>query len=84
MIKCRLYSRPGCHLCDVMLQELGSIDQKNKISIEIVNIDNDPVIYQKYAMRIPVLTLSENDRVICEQFLDRKIIEQILGPGTED
>jgi len=78
MIKFRLYSRPGCHLCDVLLQELRSLDQKNNISIEILDIDMDPVLYQKYALRIPVLTLSEDDKVLCEQYLDRKIIEQIL------
>ena len=78
MIRLRLYSRPGCHLCDVMLQELESLAYKNRISIEVLNIDNDPDLYGKYALRIPVLTLSENDRVLCEQFLDRKIIEQIL------
>lgn len=78
IIRFKLYSRPGCHLCDVMLQELRSIDQKNKISIEILNIDKDPVLYQKYALRIPVLTLSDNDKVLCEQFLDRQIIERIL------
>ena len=78
MIKFRLYSRPGCHLCDVMLQELRSLDQQNIISIEILDIDKDPVMYQKYALRIPVLTLSDNDKVVCEQVLDRKVIEQIL------
>jgi len=61
-----------------MLQELRLLAQQNKISIEVLNIDNNPVLYRKYALRIPVLTLSENDKVLCEQFLDRKIIEQIL------
>lgn len=78
MIRFRLYSRPGCHLCEVMLKELASIADNNSIGIEVLNIDDDPGLYRKYALRIPVLTLTESDTVLCEQNLDRKKIEQLL------
>lgn len=78
MIRFRLYSRPGCHLCEVMLQELASIADKNRIRVEVLNIDDDPELYRKYALRIPVLTLTESDTVLCEQSLNRETIEQLL------
>jgi hypothetical protein len=74
----RLYGRPGCHLCEIMLEALRSLNQQKKFRIEILDIDSDPALYHKYALRIPVLTRSDNDKVICEQVLDQQTIKQIL------
>jgi glutaredoxin len=50
-----LYTRPGCHLCEdaktliqPMLAEFGA-------TLREVNIDDDPVLRQRYGTDIPVI-----------------------------
>lgn len=53
-----LYTLIGCHLCDqvaVMLQEMG-------IGWTAVEIDTDPELERKYAIRIPVLCLPDTGK----------------------
>ncbi len=36
-----LYSKPGCHLCDVMKEELARIDLGRPVALEVVDISGD-------------------------------------------
>ncbi len=78
-INLNLYSRPGCHLCDVMLSTLGQMELQLQLSINVVNIDTDKELQKKYAARIPLLTLAETDEVLSEYFLDKNRIQSLVG-----
>jgi hypothetical protein len=52
-----LYSRPGCHLCEVMKSEIGRARVARPFRIEEVNIDGDPELYTRYRHSIPVLAI---------------------------
>ena len=49
-----LYSRPGCHLCELLLDELrpmlGPSDE-----VRIVDISENADLTRRYGLRIPVL-----------------------------
>ena len=52
MIGLRLYSRPGCHLCDfavLMLDESGA-----GLELDTVNIEEEPGLLERYDTAIPV------------------------------
>ena len=68
-----LYSRPGCHLCEEMMTTLQDIGAGNLFQVDVVNIDKDPVLQHLYGARIPVLVSAQDDRVISEHFLDKKV-----------
>ena len=74
MIKLRFYSRSGCHLCDVMLDALMSMDIASECSLQVFDIDTDPVLQKQYALRIPVLAADEGNIIICEQSLDQQAV----------
>ena len=47
----RLYTTLGCHLCDealVLLKEFG-------LQVEMVEIADDDVLFERYGLRIPVV-----------------------------
>jgi len=46
-----LYTRDGCHLCD---RAMTLLDQAG-IDWRPVDIDDDPVLAEKYGLRVPVL-----------------------------
>jgi hypothetical protein len=48
------YTRQGCHLCEVMLEELLPLI-RGKLEIEIRDIDSQPDWCEKYDVRVPVI-----------------------------
>ena len=68
MTRLTLYHRPGCHLCDDMLDELEALCRGRQVSIELVDVDGDPRLGRRFGRDIPVLTAG--DREICRHRLD--------------
>ena len=68
----QLYSRPGCHLCEQMLDELSPIEKTYNFIINVVDISDDEQLIAEYAGRIPVLV--RDARTICEYFLDEQAL----------
>jgi len=52
-----IYSRPGCHLCDVMKAVVERVGQTVAVSLEEIDISRDPELESHYGLEIPVLTI---------------------------
>jgi len=52
-----LYSRPGCHLCDEMKEEIAKANCAELYTLKEINIENDPVLLARYKFDIPVLLI---------------------------
>jgi len=55
VIALTLYSRPGCHLCDVMKETITRVAQEVAFRLEEVDISTDPALEARYGQEIPVL-----------------------------
>ncbi len=75
MAPLRIYSRPGCHLCEQLLEDLLPL-VRGRVEIEVVNIDDDVVLGREYGTRIPVLEYA--GRVVCQYTLNDSAIREIL------
>ena len=62
----RLYSKPDCHLCDIMGAAVLRLDPEAEF--DIVDIRSDPELWSRFAIRIPVL--EHAGRIIAEGRLD--------------
>ena len=81
-----IYSRQGCHLCDVMKEELeamnlgksrlGQSGDSRQSTIKVIDIDNDPSLKKRYHNQIPVLLV--NDVEICHHRLNKKRLVRFL------
>ena len=69
-----LYSRPGCHLCEQMLEELEQY--QSAVTVNVINIDDDPELIRKFAARIPVLAMGDTE--ICQYHLDQDALSNYL------
>jgi len=69
VIRLRLLSRPGCHLCDRMKVEVDEILEGERREWEIVNVDGDAALASRYGEEIPVLFV--NDRLFAKVRLPR-------------
>jgi glutaredoxin len=50
-----VYSRPGCHLCDVVKQTLRGLEHLGSFQWREVDIDQDPELKRRYWDQIPVV-----------------------------
>jgi len=67
-----LYTRPGCHLCDEAKSAIAPLLQEFGAALREVNIDDDPVLKQRYDWDVPVVFVGQRKaakhRVNLEQF----------------
>lgn len=71
----KVYSRTGCHLCEVMIEELLPLI-RGRAEVEVLDIDTRPEWREKYDIRVPVLIC--DDRELCEYKLDPDAVQTAL------
>jgi hypothetical protein len=77
MTALRLYSRPECHLCEELLDQLRPMLGPDD-TVTIVDITDDIGLERKYNLRIPVLTASDGTE-LSEYPLDAERVRAFLG-----
>lgn len=50
-----VYSRKGCHLCDVVKETLSQVQGQAVFTWREVDIDTDPELTEKYNDQVPVV-----------------------------
>lgn len=73
-----LFSRENCHLCDQLRAALAPVIAK-RATLEIVDIDTDPALVERYGLRIPVLV--GGGRELSGFPLDVAAVERYLASG---
>jgi hypothetical protein len=72
-----LYSRPGCGLCEEMLQELAALPSAKGLPIDVVDVDADPTARARYGHKIPVLMFA--GELVCHGRLDPEEVDKTLA-----
>ena len=77
----RVYSRPGCHLCELLIEELLPLI-RGHLDLEVIDIDTRPELTIQYGIRIPVVEYA--GQTVCQHHLDGAAIRSILSklPGS--
>ena len=76
MLDLVVYSRRGCHLCELMLEELVPLC-RDRATIRVLDVDSRVDWQEAYGRRIPVLC--NGDREISVARLDRDALLAILA-----
>jgi glutaredoxin len=50
-----LYSKPDCHLCDVVKQVISDVARRRRFRLEVRNILDDPQDHDRFKDAIPVV-----------------------------
>ena len=77
----RVFSRSGCHLCELLIEELLPLI-RGHLELEVIDIDAHPELIDDYDTRIPVVEYAGRD--VCQYHLDTAAIRAILSaiPGS--
>lgn len=70
-----LYSKPGCHLCEGLLEKLEQIQTLN-LELEVRDITTREDWFQAYQYEIPVLSLVKSVRNTTEDTVSQ--VEELL------
>ena len=62
MVKVRMYSRPGCGLCDEAREIIFEARARWAFEYEEVDISGDDALELEYGIRIPVVCLDGRER----------------------
>jgi glutaredoxin-like protein DUF836 len=57
-----MFSRPGCHLCDVARNEILAVQRRDPFVFEEISIEGDDALELEYGIRIPVVTVDGLER----------------------
>jgi len=71
------YSRPGCSLCEEGFLTLKLVQEDIPFKIEILNIEDNEALHEKYMLMIPVVEKDGN--IIQYGQLDYVTLLEVLG-----
>ena len=71
-----VYSRQGCHLCEVLLEELLPL-VRDRVAVTVLDIDTREDWRSAYNDRVPVVEY--RDEFVCQYQLDRAALARALG-----
>jgi len=52
-----VYSRSGCHLCEIAIDRINSIKQDYEFNLEVLLIDNDDELEKEFGEQVPVIMI---------------------------
>ena len=71
MKKVTVYSRSGCHLCEIAIDRIKSTMDELKFELDIKLIDNDIKLQEEYGEQIPVILIDDQPHDYWRVDLDR-------------
>ena len=71
----RVYSRPGCHLCEQLVEALLPL-ARGRIDVEVVDVDTREDWRSEYGTRIPVVEHAGD--FVCQYTLDVAAVQRII------
>jgi glutaredoxin len=57
-----LYTRPGCHLCEVALEAILAERSRTPFELQEVDVSDDDALELAYGLRIPVVEVDGIER----------------------
>jgi glutaredoxin len=54
-----IYSRTGCHLCEVAINQIESVKSKITFDLEIKLIDDNPELEKAFGEQVPVILIDQ-------------------------
>ena len=85
MVHFILYSRSYCHLCDDMLAALENLRAEFDFSVEVIDVDADVALVERYDELVPVLVGQragqqggQQEQQLCHYFLDLPVVRDFL------
>ena len=71
-----MYTRAGCHLCEVAWQELNKAQERYQFVLEQKDVDADPELKARFGDCVPVVSV--NDKVRFRGAVNPVLLQRLL------
>ena len=71
MKKVKIYSRSGCHLCEIAIDRIISVKEELNFNLEVELIDSSIELQQEYGEQVPVILIDDKVHDYWRVDLDR-------------
>ena len=71
-----VYSRRGCHLCEVLIEDLLPLI-RGRMQLEVRDVDSRAEWRERFDTRVPLVEFE--GRFVCQYQLDREAVAAILA-----
>jgi glutaredoxin len=75
-----LYTRVGCHLCDVAKQVLEDVRKDRPFELTVVDVDTDSELVERYGGEVPVVLV--DGRKAFKFRVDAAALRKLLERGS--
>ena len=72
-----LYSRPGCGLCEEMLNQLAALPEARAFGVDVLDVDDEAAARVRYGHKIPVLLFC--GELVCHGHFDAEEVHKALA-----
>jgi glutaredoxin len=76
-----VYTRRGCHLCDVAWQRLQQRQRRHGFRLTAVDVDGDPRLVEQYGTCVPVVAV--NGRVRFRGVVNPVLLDRLLRAESQ-
>ncbi|MDJ0939256.1 MAG: glutaredoxin family protein [Woeseiaceae bacterium] len=76
MVVLDVFSRQGCHLCEVLIEELLPL-VRGRAEVRVHDIDSREDWREAYDVRVPVVEF--NGQLLCQYHLDAEAVNRALS-----
>lgn len=83
MAHLRLFTRPECHLCESLLEQLAPLLGADD-RVELVDISDDIGLERRYSLRIPVLEADDGSELSSYPFDRERVVAYLAGQQRRD
>jgi glutaredoxin len=66
-----VYSRSGCHLCEIAIDRINSVINDYKFTLNIILIDNNNELEKEFGEQVPVILINNKIHDYWRVDLDR-------------
>ena len=66
-----IYSRTGCHLCEIAINQIESVKSNIAFDLEIKLIDGNPELEKAYGEQVPVILIDQQPHDYWRVDIDR-------------
>jgi len=73
-----VYSRKGCHLCEIVKESLAKLERRGGFSWEEVDVDADEQLYRQFSDEVPVVFI-DGRKAFKYRMDEREFLRKLAG-----
>jgi glutaredoxin len=75
-----VYTRRGCHLCDVVLGQLQSLHHEFEFDVDEIDVDTDGALRESYGDQVPIVII--NGKIRFRGRVNEVLLKRMLRAET--